>query len=79
MFLFLGMTAIIMDDTLDKIFPGLMENYPAALKVAEAAQKIEDNKERRAYLDKHIEGDSVLTYSGIMKRLLLTLKGETTA
>lgn len=70
---------IIMDDTLDKIFPGLMENYPAALKVAGEAQKIEDNKERRAYLDEHIDGDSVLTYSGIMKRLPTYFKKEETS
>lgn len=61
---------IVMDDTLDKIFPGLMDNYPNAIKLAnEAVETIENKKDRRAYLDEHISSDQVLTYSGIMKRL----------
>lgn len=61
---------IVMDDTLDKIFPGLMANYPAAIELAsKAVAEIDDKKERRSYLNEHINTDDVLTYSGIMKRL----------
>jgi chromatin remodeling complex protein RSC6 len=61
---------IIMDETLDAIFPGLMDNYPSAIELAsQAMEEIKDSKERRAYLDENINKDDVLTYSGIMKRL----------
>jgi chromatin remodeling complex protein RSC6 len=71
---------IVMDDTLDTIFPGLIENYPDAIELAsKAVAEINDNKERRAYLDKHIDNDTVLTYSGIMKRLPHYFKKDTPA
>lgn len=61
---------IVMDSTLDEIFPGLIGNYPAAIELAsKAVSEIEDKKERRTYLDDNIDSDTVLTYSGIMKRL----------
>jgi chromatin remodeling complex protein RSC6 len=61
---------IVMDKKLDAVFPGLMKNYKHAFDVAEKALKIEDKKERRAFLNENINmADDVLTYSGIMKRL----------
>ena len=70
---------IVMDKTLDAVFPGLMKNYKHAFDVAEKATKIEDKKERRAFLNDNINmADDVLTYSGIMKRLPMYFTKENT-
>ena len=60
---------IILDDVLDEIFPGLVDNYPAALEVAAKAMEEPNPKTRRGYLNANIDMDKVLTYAGIMKRL----------
>ena len=61
---------IVMDKKLDVVFPGLMKNYKNAFDVAEKALKIEDKKERRAFLNENINmEDDVLTYSSIIKHL----------